>query len=107
RFCADAFLPAEAAALRDEVRYALSGIGTAHEVLLGHDCRMPSSGFHRVGVVQRGIPPSRAEDPRRHSERVSGNEAVTEGVKWLNKSSSYVRFRRGHRLLRFMAGVSS
>src|SRR5206468_2558871 len=90
-FCVDAFLHAEAAALSDAVHHSLSGIGPPHPVLLGHDRRMRSASVHPVGVVQSWIPAGREKDSRRYSERVSGNEGVTEGVKSLNKSSSYVR----------------
>src|SRR5438477_3435805 len=42
---------------------------------------MRPAGIHPVGTVQSGIPNDRAKDPRRYSQRVSGNEGVIGGVK--------------------------
>src|SRR6266571_4336012 len=50
---------------------------------------MRPAGIHPVGTVQSRIPAGRAEDPRRYSQRVSGNEGVTDSVKTENKSPSY------------------
>src|SRR5437667_579357 len=50
---------------------------------------MRPAGIHPVGTVQSGIPAGRAEDPRRYSQRVSGNKGVTDSVKTENKSPSY------------------
>src|SRR5438034_10345626 len=50
---------------------------------------MRPAGIHPVGIVQSGIPGGRTEEPRRYSQRVSGNEGVTDSVKTQNRSPSY------------------